>query len=101
MFDELFRGTNVMDASEATVEVVAGFARKTGSIFVISTHIMEAGEALAQRSSSILYRFMPTGMENNMPVYTYKLTTGITQDRHGMTIINNEGILEMLRAGQK
>jgi len=38
-------------------------------------------------------------MEGNQPVYTYQLEEGITADRHGMIIINNEGILEMLRAG--
>ena len=35
-------------------------------------------------------------MENNKPVYTYQLAEGITTDRHGMLIIENEGILDII-----
>jgi hypothetical protein len=40
-------------------------------------------------------------MKGNMPEYTYKLEEGITDDRHGMIIIRNEGILETLKNGKK
>jgi DNA mismatch repair protein MutS len=30
------------------------------------------------------------------PRYTYKLQDGITEDRQGMMIIKNEGILELI-----
>lgn len=36
-------------------------------------------------------------MEGKVSAYTYKLQEGITDDRHGMMIINNEYILEMIR----
>ncbi len=39
---------------------------------------------------------MPTIMEGTVPRYTYKLKEGITEDRQGMMIIRNEGILEMM-----
>jgi len=99
IFDELFRGTNVKDAYEATVALTAAFARRRGSFFVISTHIIEAGEVLTAQDGGIRPLYLPTRMEGNQPVYTYQLEEGITADRHGMIIINNEGILEMLRAG--
>ena len=35
-------------------------------------------------------------MEGNTPVYTYRLQEGITEDRHGMLIIRNEEILDIL-----
>jgi hypothetical protein len=38
-------------------------------------------------------------MNGHQPVYTYTLEEGITNDRHGMIIINNEGILNILEAG--
>lgn len=100
LFDELFRGTNVKDANEATVAVVEGFARKTNSLFLISTHIIEAGETLKNQSDHIQYKYLPTKMDGHKPVYTYKLEDGITQDRHGMVIIRNEGILDMLDKGK-
>jgi DNA mismatch repair protein MutS len=99
LFDEMFRGTNVKDAYEATVAIVAAFAQKRGSFFVISTHITEAGEVLRERCGNIGFRYLPTRMEGSLPVYTYTLEEGITADRHGMVIVKNEGILDILNEG--
>lgn len=101
VFDELFRGTNVKDACEATIAVLEGFALQQHSVFIISTHIIEAGEVLKQTCPNISFCYLPTRMNGNKPVYTYRLETGITNDRHGMLIINNEGIPAMLEAGVK
>ncbi len=99
IFDELFRGTNVKDAYEATVALTSAFARRRDSFFVISTHIIEAGEILKAAQAGIRPLYLPTRMQGDQPVYTYQLEEGITADRHGMIIINNEKIPEMLRAG--
>jgi DNA mismatch repair ATPase MutS len=99
LFDELFRGTNVKDAHEATVAIASAFAGKRDSLFVISTHIIEAGDELRKRWDNILFTYLPTRMKGNEPVYTYTLEQGITEDRHGMVIIRNEGILDILRGG--
>ena len=48
-----------------------------------------------------MYQYLPTEMNGNIPVYTRVLRNGITADRQGMIIIQNEGILEMLDAGIK
>ena len=101
IFDELFRGTNVKDAYEATVALTAAFARKKNCIFVISTHIIEAGEELKERCDNIHFTYLPTLMEGAKPVYTYRLAEGITSDRHGMIIINNEGIIDILKINNK
>lgn len=101
LIDELFRGTNVKDAHEATILLTEAFAGKRDSMFVISTHIIEAGEILRQRCSAIQFIFLPTMMEKGQPVYTYKAIEGITNDRHGMLIVENEGILETLKNGNK
>jgi DNA mismatch repair ATPase MutS len=100
IFDEMFRGTNVKDAHEATVEITIAFAAKKKSMFIISSHIVEAGERL-QQMPSIGFQFLPTRMNGTIPEYTYTLENGITADRHGMIIIRNEGILETLQHGRK
>jgi len=100
IFDELFRGTNVKDAYEGTIAVTRAFALKPGSVFVISTHITEAGEVLKKECENVRFKFLPTRMRENQPVYTYKLETGITDDRHGMVIITNERILDILKEGK-
>jgi DNA mismatch repair protein MutS len=100
IFDEMFRGTNVKDAHEATVEITIAFAAKKDSMFIISSHIVEAGERL-QQIPSIGFQYLPTRMNGTIPEYTYTLENGITADRHGMIIIRNEGILETLEKGKK
>lgn len=105
IFDELFRGTNVKDAYDATVAVSEAFAANRNCMFIISTHIIEAGETLKERCDNINFLHLPTIMEGSIPRYTYRLSQGITSDRHGMIIITNEGILDILsrqrRPGKK
>lgn len=100
VFDELFRGTNVKDAYEATIAITRAFAGKRNSLFVISTHIIEAGDILKAQCDNVRFIYLPTRMNGNNPVYTYTLESGITDDRHGMVIINNEGILDILKRGR-
>lgn len=100
IFDELFRGTNVKDAHEATVAVSKGFVKSLDSRFVISSHIVEAASDLAHLDS-VSFVYLPTVMVGLMPRYTYQLSEGVTDDRHGMMIIRNEGILEVLANGNK
>ncbi|WP_442591503.1 MutS-related protein [Pedobacter sp. AW31-3R] len=97
LFDELFKGTNVKDAYDATLQVTAAFSVHNNCFFIISTHIIEVGEALGEQCKNILFAYLPTIMDGQIPKYTYQLKEGITADRQGMTIIRNEGILDMLK----
>ncbi|MDD4632012.1 MAG: DNA mismatch repair protein [Proteiniphilum sp.] len=96
IFDELFRGTNVKDAYDATIAVTEAFAMNKNSIFIISTHIIESADILKERCGNIYFLYLPTTLENGVPRYTYTLSPGITDDRHGMMIIRNEQILDIL-----
>jgi len=97
IFDELFKGTNVKDAYDATLAVTAAFSEYDNCLFIISTHIIEAGEVLKQQSN-IQMLYLPTIMNGNIPTYPYLLQAGISSDRHGMMIIENEGIVELLES---
>ncbi len=96
VFDELFRGTNVRDAYDATIAIVQAFARNRNALFIISTHIVEAAEILRDSCPNVNFIYLPTTMQGSVPQYTYRLATGVTADRHGMMIIRNERILELL-----
>lgn len=96
IFDELFKGTNVKDAYDATLAVTDAFTAFRDCFFIISTHIFEVGDALKTSGDHIQFEFLPTIMEGTVPKYTYTLQKGITTDRQGMIIIENEGILDML-----
>ncbi|MDD2425960.1 MAG: DNA mismatch repair protein [Bacteroidales bacterium] len=96
MFDELFKGTNVKDAYDATVAITDAFSDIRECAFIVSTHIMEAGVTLRENHKNIQFKYLPTIMKGNTPVYTYTLDDGISDDRHGMRIINNEKIIETI-----
>jgi DNA mismatch repair ATPase MutS len=96
IFDELFKGTNVKDAYDATLAVSEVFAEHRNCFFIISTHIVEVGVALGERTHNIRFVYMPTEMQGKVPVYTYRSREGISSDRHGMMIIENEKILDII-----
>ncbi|RXK86792.1 MutS-related protein [Filimonas effusa] len=96
VFDELFKGTNVKDAFDATLSVTKAFGLYRNCVFVVSTHIIEVGEVLRAGSPDTLFRYLPTVMEGAVPRYPYTLAEGITNDRQGMMIIQNEGVFDLL-----
>jgi DNA mismatch repair protein MutS len=95
ILDELFRGTNVKDAFDGTLLVVSLLSKIKGTFFFISTHILEVAEHLAD-SQNIDFRCFESGLNQDKPLYDYKLKNGITSERVGMQIINNEGIEKIL-----
>lgn len=95
IFDELFRGTNVKDAYEATLQIISGFTKIKNSLFFISTHIVEVGSELEKMSGPI-FKCFNSRLEGKTPIYSYKLVEGISSDRLGLTILRNEKIMELL-----
>jgi DNA mismatch repair ATPase MutS len=95
IFDEIFRGTNVKDAYEASLAVIAGFSKLNNSFFAISTHIIEVGEEL-KSCPSIIFKNFEANLIEGKPNYTFKLNDGITNERIGMYILKKEKILELI-----
>ena len=96
IFDELFRGTNVQDAFDASLLILSELTKVKHSIFIISTHIVELAQELA-RYNNISFKYMDTYFEGDKPVFTYKLMEGISKERLGMYIVKNEGIVEIIQ----
>ena len=99
IFDELFRGTNVKDAHDATLAIISAFAKVQGSVFLVSSHIMEVADLLRATIRNIRFGYFHTAIEGKTPIYSYRLREGITEERLGMLIIENEGIIETIEAG--
>ena len=95
IFDELFRGTNIRDATDASLQVIDALAGIEGSLFLVSTHIVEIAVGL-QDNPNIFFSCFAATMEGGVPWYSYKLREGVSDERAGMTILRNEGIFEML-----
>jgi DNA mismatch repair protein MutS len=100
IFDELFRGTNVKDAHDASVLIIDRFSKISNCLFLISTHIVEVAEALST-NPNINFSFLKTTMIDGKPSFSHHLFPGITADRMGTWIVQNEGIIELLSKNVK
>lgn len=99
IFDELFRGTNVKDAHEASLAVISAFADLPCGLFAISTHILEVAVQLKQ-NKRIDFRFFEIENRGDRFHYTYLLKSGISSERLGMYILNQEKVVETIRQTQ-
>ena len=97
IFDELFRGTNVKDASDASLEVISCLSRIATSTFYISTHITEIAKEL-KANSNIDFKYFESSLIDEKPVYSYKIKDGLSEERMGMYILKNEKISEILNS---
>jgi DNA mismatch repair protein MutS len=95
IFDELFRGTNVKDAFDASLMIISALSKIRDNFFFISTHILEVAEELCN-NNSITYRCFESELIDNQPVYDFKIKPGISKERIGMLIIKNEHIPDIL-----
>ena len=99
IFDELFRGTNVKDAYDASKGVISAFARLPQSAFLVSTHIIEVADEL-RNYKTIQFQYFDMNWLGNEPQYNYCLKDGVSTERLGMHIIKQEGILKILEGLQ-
>lgn len=95
VFDELFRGTNVKDAYDASRAVVGALARLKQGVFMISSHIVEVAETLG-KEDAVDFRFFDIRMENDEPRYTYLLREGVSDERIGMYILRKAGVVDLI-----
>lgn len=96
VFDELFKGTNVRDAYDASSAVVTGFARCQTSVVLIASHLVELAEELASLGS-VQLRSFEADMRGGEPAYDYALRDGSSSQRLGMVLLESEGVLALLR----
>jgi DNA mismatch repair ATPase MutS len=95
VFDELFRGTNIKDAYEASLAVINAFSKLNNNVFALSTHIIEVADKLKE-NSSIFFKYFEANLVDETPQYNYQLKDGVTNERIGMCILKKEKILETI-----
>jgi len=96
IFDELFKGTNVKDAFDGSLLVVDGLTNWDSNFFILSSHLLELGREL-MKYPMVQFQYFSCSVNNNKPVFTYKLEQGLSDERIGLLIIKNEGIPELLK----
>ncbi len=95
LFDELFRGTNVRDAFEASLLVIRGFSACTTSGFLVSSHLVELAEELAD-DSTIGFAHFEGQIADGLAEYAYRLTAGVSNQRFGLHLLNQAGVPDLL-----
>jgi DNA mismatch repair protein MutS len=100
IFDELFRGTNVKDAYDGSLLIISALTAIRSSAFFISTHIVELAEEL-KKFENIAFKYLDVYFEDKKPVFTYMLKEGVSTERLGMYIVQNEGIIELIKSASK
>ncbi|MCH7408067.1 ATP-binding cassette domain-containing protein [Belliella sp. DSM 111904] len=100
IMDELFKGTNVEDASEATSRLAEALSNIPSSLFIISSHNVEVANRINHITNISFNHFEYKEIDNH-PSYTFKLVKGVSNDRAGLRILENEGVFEMLKFKRK
>lgn len=97
IFDELFKGTNVRDASDASAAVLAGLAGCPNSVVLVSSHLAELGAELASLPSVVL-RALEAEVHGGEPVFSYRIRNGVSAQRLGMLLLQRSNVLDLLSA---
>ncbi|MDZ7342838.1 MAG: hypothetical protein ONB27_15885 [candidate division KSB1 bacterium] len=96
--DELFKGTNIHDAYEASKWVIQGFSRWSNSIFILSSHLAELQSEI-EPIENMVCKYFEVNMRDGIPEYSYRLKDGVSTQRLGLFLLWQEGIMELLGQG--
>lgn len=94
--DELFRGTNIEDAVEISTTTIKGLTKFKNSFFFISTHLQQLKELEEVKSDEVTTYFIDCHLQDNIPIFTYKLKKGWSSLKAGRILFEKEGLNKML-----
>jgi DNA mismatch repair ATPase MutS len=95
LFDEIFKGTNVRDALEASESVIRGFAKSQCSGFIFASHLTELAAALEGAPGLRFGRFEPPPSDDPRR-FPYELAEGVSDQRFGLQLLEREGVPDLL-----
>lgn len=95
LFDEIFKGTNLQDAVEASRLVIKGFSRSRSSGFIVSSHLVELAGDL-QDQPSIQFQHFDGHVREGKAEYEFRLKPGVSEQRLGFHLLHQKGVPELL-----
>jgi DNA mismatch repair ATPase MutS len=98
--DEPFRGTNVHDAAEATLAVITRLAAHPAALVLVASHVGEVVPTILADPRIALFYFA-ADVTGDQPRFDYRLREGVSEQRLGMTLLRNEGVLDRLERSAK
>jgi len=95
LLDEPFRGTNVLDASDATLALLDGLAHSSRCRSVLATHLVDVvGRASA---GTRIKRAHFSAEVGHSLTFDHQLRDGTSDQRLGMLLFEREGVTDLLR----
>ncbi|MCI5105302.1 MAG: hypothetical protein MRY76_01175 [Pseudomonadales bacterium] len=95
VMDEPFKGTNVKDAFDVSLEVINRLAIKTNCLFMFSSHLIELEAHFSERDAICRYHF--EAQENNGRLrFDFLLRPGVSSQRLGVRVLQEEGVFDIL-----
>jgi DNA mismatch repair ATPase MutS len=95
LIDELFKGTNIIDAMKCSTKVIEGLQGLKQSLCILSTHLYEISEPL-KVYPHIQFCYFETSVINKTLLFNYTLKKGVSQDRLGYLILEREGVVDLI-----
>lgn len=95
VMDEPFKGTNVKDALDASAAIMDRFAVKAGCLFMLSSHLIELSEGI-ENSATVDCRHFAAEEGEGQLTFDYKLRPGVSNQRLGMRVLEEEGVFTLL-----
>ena len=95
LMDEPFKGTHVKDALDASLAVMERLAEREGNLFLISSHLIELGDRMLAARQVDCRHFAAHEHEGTLR-FEYVLREGVSSQRLGMRVLEEEGIFELL-----
>lgn len=99
LVDEAFRGTNVLDATEATRLVVAGFGAVAGCTCLFASHLASLGPDLA--AHGVVLKSFAGDVRDGVASFDHRLRNGISDQRLGLLLLEQEGVLRLLASAAR
>jgi len=97
IFDEIFRGTNVRDALEASKTVIRGLAKATASGFIISSHLTELADDLRDENT-VRFAHFDGEILDGVAEYSFRIRDGVSRKRFGLQLLEQEHVPQLLAA---
>ena len=95
IFDELFSGTNPYEAVSSATAYLRNISANKNVKFMLTTHFITLCRKL-KNDKNIDNVNMKTEMNNNKPIYFYKMQNGISEIKGAITVLKDLGYPEKL-----
>jgi len=96
LMDEPFKGTNIKDAFDASLAILQRLVTRENCLFMFSSHLIELNQHLATSGDQVDCRYFEAVESGDRLHFDYRLRRGISEQRLGMRVLNEEGVFDLL-----